>query len=508
MINVVVNRTVRPQSCPIAKVVCPAPQHPIEPPYHFLPWVLIARAKQCCYALLRPLNRFLRRLRSQIPVAIFPIPLWPKTVAQKIEPLLSCITNTSLAFVERKLNCTHHTTRPLKRLNRVLAAQDHQVVSVIDDVCPILLSLSLLMPSSQEPMHVDVGQQRTDDSPLRRPHLAPLASRHASISPLVTLLHRYFQPSPDELQHLLVHDSLFYLLHQLMVRNRIKVLRQISVDYIGVSLAQQPVHFSNCILSPAFRSIAVGTGLKVRFKNRLQHQLGGSLHHSVPNNRYPQGPLPASWLGNHHPAHCAWLVRLVVQLLSYCEKPLLQPFGLDALKRDTVHTRCSAVISGKRIGLCYDVSPIHLVIKLVKATLGILLRRNIKLSLKLADRFGSPQAHANPPPSGSFKSTQKQGPFPPPALTGFLSTMGLSDSSKSRCLMQRREPLPLAHRGLPRFANNLSPVPFPLPRRTVKRALVDCLLSTQRPSPKFRRVGVRIFTFEACSGFTRVTARG
>ena len=27
-----------------------------------------------------------------------------------------------------------------------------------------------------------------------------------------------------------------------------------------------------------------------------------------------------------------------------------------------------------------------------------------------------------------------------------------------------------------------------------------------QPSPLFRRVGVHIFTFEACSGFTRVTA--
>ena len=29
-----------------------------------------------------------------------------------------------------------------------------------------------------------------------------------------------------------------------------------------------------------------------------------------------------------------------------------------------------------------------------------------------------------------------------------------------------------------------------------------------RPSPLFRRVGVHTFTFEACSGFTRVAARG
>ena len=140
------------------------------------------------------------------------------------------------------------------------------------------------------------------------------------------------------------------------------------------------------------------------------------------------------------------------------------------------------------------------------ATLGLLLRRNVELSLELPDRFGSPQAHANPPPLRSFKSTQKQGPFPPPALTGFSGTIGLSDSQTGRCLMQRRGSL--TRLGLPCFAKNLPHVPFPLPRRTVKSALVDCLLSTQRPSPKFRRVGVRIFTFEAYSGFTRVTAHG
>jgi hypothetical protein len=85
--------------------------------------------------------------------------------------------------------------------------------------------------------------------------------------------------------------------------------------------------------------------------------------------------------------------------------------------------------------------------------------------------------------------------------------MGLSDSWTGRCLTQRRD-LSLTRPGLPRFATNLPHVPFPLPRRTVKSALVDCLPSTQRPSPKFRRVGIRNFTFEACSGFTHVTAHG
>jgi len=38
-------------------------------------------------------------------------------------------------------------------------------------------------------------------------------------------------------------------------------------------------------------------------------------------------------------------------------------------------------------------------------------------------------------------------------------------------------------------------------------ARVGCFLVILRPSPLLRRVGFHNFTFEACSGFTRVTAR-
>jgi len=38
-------------------------------------------------------------------------------------------------------------------------------------------------------------------------------------------------------------------------------------------------------------------------------------------------------------------------------------------------------------------------------------------------------------------------------------------------------------------------------------AHVGCFPTPARPSPLFRRVGVHIFTFEACSGFTHIMAR-
>ena len=60
--------------------------------------------------------------------------------------------------------------------------------------------------------------------------------------------------------------------------------------------------------------------------------------------------------------------------------------------------------------------------------------------------------------------------------------------------------------GLPRCPLHPSGVPCPLPRR-IERVHVSIASPSTRPSPLFRRVGIRIITFEACSGFTHVTAR-
>ncbi len=60
--------------------------------------------------------------------------------------------------------------------------------------------------------------------------------------------------------------------------------------------------------------------------------------------------------------------------------------------------------------------------------------------------------------------------------------------------------------GLPRYPSHLSNVPCPLPRR-IRQVHVSIASLSVLPSPLFRRVGIRIITFEACSGFTHVTAR-
>jgi FkbM family methyltransferase len=109
--------------------------------------------------------------------------------------------------------------------------------------------------------------------------------------------------------------------------------------------------------------------------------------------------------------------------------------------------------------------------------------------------------------SFASKTHQKSGAFPPPAFPSFGGTTPLSDFRADRCLAAPLRPLPSPHADLPRLR-------APLSRRAVPSTPVDrfgciCRLLPQTvlPSPNSGRVGVRNFSFEACSGFTHVTAR-
>jgi len=68
-------------------------------------------------------------------------------------------------------------------------------------------------------------------------------------------------------------------------------------------------------------------------------------------------------------------------------------------------------------------------------------------------------------------------------------------------------PLPSPMTGLPRLPE--PPFRRAVPTTPADRAgaRVDCFPRSLEPSPNGRRVGIRIVTFEACAGFTHVTAR-
>src|SRR5882724_10409042 len=107
--------------------------------------------------------------------------------------------------------------------------------------------------------------------------------------------------------------------------------------------------------------------------------------------------------------------------------------------------------------------------------------------------------------SPSSKAHQKSGPFPQPALPGFDGHTTPSDSRHGRRLRDV-EAATLALDGTPPITRTT----FPTCRAHYPGGSSGCacrLLSPLiQPSPNGRRVGIRIVTFEACSGFTHVTA--
>jgi hypothetical protein len=107
--------------------------------------------------------------------------------------------------------------------------------------------------------------------------------------------------------------------------------------------------------------------------------------------------------------------------------------------------------------------------------------------------------------SSSSNAHQKSGSFAPPALPSLNAPTTLSDARLGRRLKATLRPLPSPRRASPDYPNHLSDVPCPLPRR-IKRVRVSIASPLMQPSPNGRRVGIRIVTFEACSGFTHVTA--
>ena len=248
-------------------------------------------------------HALLRRARPEIPVAILAIAVRAERVAKEVEALAPSVANRGLRLVEGEPEPGHHLPRPRQGLGRVTAAEDDEVVGIGDDVGPIGDAPSARTPVLQEAVHVEVGQQRADDAALRRAASAAFAARHAPRPVAVTLLDRRLEPQLDQPQHVPVDDAPRHRLHEVAMRNRIEILRQIRIHDFRVAAAEQRVHFLDRVRPAPLRPVAESRGVEVRLEDRLQHQLGGGLHHAVPDRRDAEWPLAATGLRDHHPSH-------------------------------------------------------------------------------------------------------------------------------------------------------------------------------------------------------------
>jgi hypothetical protein len=157
----------------------------------------------------------------------------------------------------------------------------------------------------------------------RRAAAAAFATRHAPRSVTITLLDRCLEPQLDQLQHVPVDDAPRHRPHQVLMRNPVEILRQVGIHHLGVAAAEQRVHFLDRVRPAALRPIAVGRGVEIRLEDRLQHQLGGGLHHTVPDRRDAERPPAATGLRDHHPSHRRWPAGLHDEVLPDRGEPLL-----------------------------------------------------------------------------------------------------------------------------------------------------------------------------------------
>ena len=129
------------------------------------------------------------------------------------------------------------------------------------------------------------------------------------------------------------------------------------------------------------------------------------------------------------------------------------------------------------------------------------LRLTIELSLKVPDLFGRFEAHRqSPPPRRLRKRIRSQGPFLRRNYPASQVVRPCPTPARSAAKHTASKPRPLDGAGLPRLP--ASPFQRAVPNTPMDRNGCICRLLPRPPgpSPLFRRVGIHIFTFEACSG--------
>ena len=88
-------------------------------------------------------------------------------IAKEVDAVLPGISQRGLGLVECQPELRHHRLRPRQSLGRATAAEDDEVVGIGDDVGTERFAAFGQPPILQEPVHVDVGEQRARDAALR-----------------------------------------------------------------------------------------------------------------------------------------------------------------------------------------------------------------------------------------------------------------------------------------------------------------------------------------------------
>ena len=127
-----------------------------------------------------------------------------------------------------------------------------------------------------------------------------------------------------------------------------------------------------------------------------------TIKHSILDRRHAQRALLSVGFVDPHAAHGCRSVALVFQLRRQFAQPLLLSVLLDTVEGLSVHPRCSAVGFAFAVGGLQHIFSPHLVVKLMEATFGLLLRFGVQRPLQLPNFSRSSQAPSGQSPRCRF----------------------------------------------------------------------------------------------------------
>jgi site-specific DNA recombinase len=228
---------------------------------------------------------------------------------------------------------------------------------------------------------------RSDRGPLRAaPTFVFVASRAMHMSAGTFLLDRRDQPELEEMQYGFVADATGHALHQLGVRDRIKITRQISIHHFRIAGVQQPMHRLHGVERTMLGPIGELLRLQVGLEDRFQHDQERRLHDAVLDRWNAQRPLLAVRFGNVHTTHRLRLVRLGPEFFRQFFQPLRLAVLLDVRKRLVVYARLAAIVATSAESHPEHIFAVHLVVQRVEAELGFSLRFGMQRCLQLLNR--------------------------------------------------------------------------------------------------------------------------
>lgn len=111
------------------------------------------------------------------------------------------------------------------------------------------------------------------------------------------------QPLPQQLEHPLVRDPSSHQLHQARLVDRVEVALDVGVHDVSVAAPPREADRFQGLRGAASRAEPVGPVPEPGLEDRLEHDLGRHLHHTVAHRRDAQRPLLPIRLRDVPPPH-------------------------------------------------------------------------------------------------------------------------------------------------------------------------------------------------------------